>query len=97
MAAGDRITVEVVYALPAEQRLIAVRVAAGSTVAAALHASGIFGRYPDIDPAQAKLGIFGRRVSTDQVLRDGDRIEIYRPLIAEPKAARRKRAEGRRG
>lgn len=93
MEAAERITVEVVYALPGEQRVFSAHIAAGSSVAAALRASGILERYPEIDLVHAKIGVFGRRVTRDTVVRTGDRIEIYRPLIAEPKTARRTRAE----
>ncbi len=87
------IDIEVVYALPHEQALLKVRVPAGATVAQAVDASGILGRYPDIDLAQNKLGIYGKLTKPDAVLRDRDRVEIYRPLIADPKEVRRKRAE----
>lgn len=90
---SDRITVEVVYALPHEQTLLTQQVAAGTTVAGAVEASGILQKYPQIDLATSKLGIFGKLVKADAVLRDRDRIEIYRPLIADPKEVRRKRAE----
>lgn len=90
---SDRITVEVVYALPDEQTLLKQQVAAGATVAEAIEASGILQKYPQIDLATNKLGIFGKLVKADAVLRDRDRIEIYRPLIADPKEVRRKRAE----
>jgi putative ubiquitin-RnfH superfamily antitoxin RatB of RatAB toxin-antitoxin module len=90
---SDRITVEVVYALPDEQTLLKQQVVAGATVAEAIEASGILQKYPQIDLAANKLGIFGKLVKADSVLRDRDRIEIYRPLIADPKEVRRKRAE----
>ena len=93
MATAELIDVAVVYALPSEQRLSTVRVPSGSTVARALRDSGILERFPEIDVKRAKLGVFGRRVSPEDVLRDGDRIEIYRELIADPKSARRKRVQ----
>ena len=93
MATAEFIDVAVVYALPSEQRLSTVRVPSGSTVARALRDSGVLERFPEIDVNRAKLGVFGRRVSPEDVLRDGDRIEIYRELIADPKSARRKRVE----
>ena len=93
MATAECIAVEVVYALPSEQQILPVRLPSGSTVARALRESGILERFPEIDLARAKLGIFGRRVNPQDVLRDGDRVEIYRELIADPKSARRKRAE----
>jgi putative ubiquitin-RnfH superfamily antitoxin RatB of RatAB toxin-antitoxin module len=92
MAAAEPIEVEVVYARPERQRLIALRVAAGTCVADAIRQSGILGEFPEIDLVQAKLGIFSRRVDAQAALHDGDRIEIYRPLVADPKSARRERA-----
>jgi putative ubiquitin-RnfH superfamily antitoxin RatB of RatAB toxin-antitoxin module len=90
---SDMINVEVVYALPHEQALVKVRLPAGATVAQAIESSGIGGKYPEIDLAKNKLGIFGKLTKADAVLRDRDRVEIYRPLIADPKEVRRKRAE----
>jgi len=89
----DKINIEVVYALSGEQTLLNQRVAAGTTVAEAIQASGILHKYPEIDLASNKLGIFGKLTKADAVLRDMDRIEIFRPLIADPKEVRRKRAE----
>ncbi|HEY0665160.1 MAG TPA: RnfH family protein [Gallionella sp.] len=90
---SDKISIEVVYALASEQTLLQLQVAAGTTVAGAIEASGILQKYPQIELATSKLGIFGKLVKADTVLRDRDRIEIYRPLIADPKEVRRKRAE----
>ena len=87
------INIEVVYALPNEQTLLKRQVAAGTTVAEAVRISGVLDRHPEIDLANNKLGIFGKLTQPDTVLRDKDRIEIYRPLIADPKEVRRKRAE----
>jgi hypothetical protein len=68
----------------------------GSTVLQAVEQSGILTRHPEVDLAQNKLGIFAKLVKPDTPLRDRDRVEIYRPLIADPKAARKQRAaEGR--
>jgi uncharacterized protein len=92
MAAAEPIGVEVIYALPDRQRRIALRVAAGTCVADAIRQSGILSEFPELDLEQAKLGIFSRRVNARTVLHDGDRIEIYRPLLADPKSARRERA-----
>jgi putative ubiquitin-RnfH superfamily antitoxin RatB of RatAB toxin-antitoxin module len=92
MAADDKVAVEVAYELPDEQILLALELPAGSTVADAVAASGIVERFPEIDPAAAKLGVFGKHVTRDRVLRSGDRVEIYRPLLADPKERRRKRA-----
>lgn len=90
---SDRINIEVVYALANEQTLLRQPVAPGTTVADAIKASGILHKYPEIDLAINKLGIFGKLTKADAVVRDRDRIEIYRPLIADPKEVRRKRAE----
>lgn len=87
-----RLTVEVVYALRGEQVLLSLEVKSGATVLEAIEQSGIRRRFPDIDPAHGKIGIFGRLVQQDTVLRKGDRVEIYRSLIADPKGARRQRA-----
>jgi len=88
-----QIEIELVYALPNEQSLLRHKVAAGTTVAQAIASSGLLEKYPEIDLATNKLGIFGKLAKADTVLREKDRIEIYRPLIADPKEVRRKRAE----
>jgi putative ubiquitin-RnfH superfamily antitoxin RatB of RatAB toxin-antitoxin module len=90
---NDKIDIEVVYALPDKQTLLKQQVAAGTTVLDAIRASGILEKHPEIDIASSKLGIFGKLIKPDTVLREKDRIEIYRPLIADPKEVRRKRAE----
>ena len=90
------ITVTVVYALPGAATEVEVRVAAGATVADAIECSGLAARLPGADIAGAPVGIFGKRVRRDTMLGDGDRIELYRRLIADPKAARRRRAAPRR-
>lgn len=83
--------VEVAYAQPSRQALIAVEVEEGTTVHQAIERSGILGRYPEIEIAPDRVGIFGKLVRLDTVVRHGDRVEIYRPLIANPKQARRER------
>ena len=90
---NDMITVEVVYALAEQQTLLKVKLPAESTATQAIQASGILAKYPEIDIAKNKLGIFGKLTKADAVLRDKDRVEIYRPLIADPKEVRRQRAE----
>jgi uncharacterized protein len=90
---NDKIDIEVVYALSDKQTLLTQQVATGTTVVDAIRASGILDKHPEIDLAANKLGIFGKLTKPDTVLRDKDRIEIYRPLIADPKEVRRKRAE----
>jgi hypothetical protein len=84
--------VEIVYALRDRQVLLALEVEGGTTARQAVERSGILQRLPEIDLARAGLGIFGKVVSPDTPLRDGDRVEIYRPLIADPKQARSTRA-----
>ena len=84
------IRVEVVYAMPQQEHALSVTLPAGATAAQAVRASGILEWGPSIEPL--KLGIYGRLVSGETVLSDGDRVEIYRPLILEPKEARRRRA-----
>lgn len=88
----DRILVEVAYALPEKQAIIEVEVAAGTSALEAARQSGITARFEGIDLDNAKLGIFGKVVSPTQVVRPGDRVEIYRPLIADPKEVRKARA-----
>lgn len=90
---SGKINIEAVYALPDEQTLFRQSVPEGATVAEAIELCGILEKYPEIDLAANKLGIFGKLAKADTVLRDKDRIEIYRPLIADPKEVRRKRAE----
>lgn len=90
---SDRNSIEVVYALPHEQTLFKLQVPPDTTVAEAIRLSGVMQAYPDIDLGRNKLGIFGKLTQADAVLCDRDRIEIYRPLRADPKEVRRKRAE----
>ena len=88
----EQISVEVVYALPAKQELLTVRLNEGATVRQAIESSGLLQKYPEIDLAKNKLGIFAKLTKRDSVLRDRDRVEIYRPLIADPKEVRKQRA-----
>lgn len=93
MARPDaELTVEVVYALAEEQIVIALTVPAGSTVQDAIDLSGIGERFPRIAEAGAPVGIYGRVTPRDARVSDGDRVEIYRPLAADAKQARRRRA-----
>ena len=89
------ITVEVAYALPDRQKIISLLVPEGTTLLQAAELSGICDYFPDIDLASTKMGIFGKAVPkpNEQAMRSGERVEIYRPLIADPKEMRRKRAE----
>lgn len=87
------ISVEVVYALPDKQYLRTVTLDEGATVEQAIKASGLLSLRKDIDLASNKVGIFSRPVKLDDAVQEGDRVEIYRPLIADPKELRRQRAE----
>jgi hypothetical protein len=91
------IRVNVVYALPDRATEMALTLPAGATVAEALARSGIATHHPEIDLARCPVGIFGRHTRREQVLADGDRVEVYRPLVAEPKSVRRRRAQRRAG
>lgn len=92
-ATATTITVEVAYAEPQRQFLRRVELACGSTVADAMLASGIEREF-GIDAAALTVGVWSRPIARDAVLRDGDRVELYRPLQADPKESRRRRAEG---
>jgi len=85
--------IEVVYALPGRQEIISLNLPSGATVQDAVERSGLLERYPDIDLKKQKVGIFAKLSKLDTALRDHDRVEIYRPLIADPKAVRKQRAE----
>jgi putative ubiquitin-RnfH superfamily antitoxin RatB of RatAB toxin-antitoxin module len=86
------IQVEVAYARPDEQIIIPVEVLEGTTLAQAVALSRIQERFPEIDMSTAKVGIFSKLSKPSAILRAGDRVEIYRPLIADPKAVRKQRA-----
>jgi putative ubiquitin-RnfH superfamily antitoxin RatB of RatAB toxin-antitoxin module len=87
------IHVEVAYALPDLQMLIPMEIAEGATVEEAIRHSGLLVKFPEIDLATAKVGIWNKASELSASLREMDRVEIYRPLIADPKEVRRKRAE----
>lgn len=93
MVETNMIGVEVAYARPDMQVIIPLQVEPGTTLIDAIRLSGILEQFPEIDPEQNKLGIFSKLCKPDTVLREKDRVEIYRPLIADPKESRRKRAE----
>lgn len=95
--APAKIAVEVVFALPHEQCCVSLSVAADTTLRQAIELSGLRLRYPEIAQNRLTYGIFGKSVNADSTLRDGDRIEIYRPLSADPKDARRMRQAGKSG
>jgi putative ubiquitin-RnfH superfamily antitoxin RatB of RatAB toxin-antitoxin module len=91
-AAPERlIDVEVAYATPREQLIVSLRVPAGTTAAEAVERSGIRIRFPEIE-AEPLLGIFSHKVASGHPLAAGDRVEIYRPLMADPKEVRRRKA-----
>ena len=87
------LSIEVCYARADAQTLIALTLPAGATVRDAIGASEIAAKHPEIDPATAKVGIFGKPATLDTPLTDHDRVEIYRPLIVDPKVARQRRVE----
>ena len=91
----SRIKVEVAYAQPTQQKILSVEVEEGTTLLDAARQSGITGYFPEIDLDNTKLGVFGKLVPKPdvQTVKPGDRIEIYRPLIADPKEVRKRRAE----
>lgn len=84
--------IEVIYALAQRQDRISLKLIRGSTVQHAIEQSGLLSKYPEIDLAKIKAGIYGKLSKLDTVLRDRDRVEIYRPLIADPKEVRKQRA-----
>lgn len=92
--AADRgdVEVEVIYAQPLRHAAIRLKLAAGSTLQQAVEASGIIRKFPEIDLAKCGLGIYGKLARADTVLSARDRIEIYRPLLADPKDIRKQRA-----
>ncbi|KZN64744.1 protein RnfH [Pseudoalteromonas luteoviolacea CPMOR-1] len=87
------IKVEVVFALPDKATCLTVDVAEGTSAEHVVMQSGILEQCPEIDPTNLSLGIWNRTVKLHQVVKEGDRIEVYRPLIADPKEARRRRAD----
>jgi uncharacterized protein len=93
MSMSTELSIEVCYALANVQTLIALRLPAGATVRDAIVASRIAERHPEIDPATAKVGVYGKVKPLDAPLADHDRVEIYRPLIVDPKVARQRRVE----
>ncbi len=89
---SEQISVEVVYALRDRQKVVTVPLSAGATVREAVERSGLLSEFPEIDLAVNKFGIWNKLAKADALLRDHDRVEIYRPLIADPKEVRRQRA-----
>ncbi|MCC7219899.1 MAG: RnfH family protein [Candidatus Contendobacter sp.] len=95
--ANSTIRVEVAYARPDQQIIIPVELPAGATLEQAIIQSRMLEQFPELDLKTAKVGVFGKLGKLSATLRNGDRVEIYRPLIADPKAVRKQRAaEGKR-
>ena len=90
------VCVEVVFALPRQQVLVSVSLAEGATVAEAIDAAGLAARFPEEQLDALPTGIWGRPAERDAVVRDGDRVEIYRPLEIDPREARRQLAQAGR-
>ena len=84
--------VEVAYALAEKQSLISIEVEKGTTLKEAVEASGILDTFDEIDLSKDRVGIFSKFATLETVLREKDRVEIYRPLIADPKQVRKERA-----
>ncbi|OYO29200.1 RnfH family protein [Janthinobacterium sp. PC23-8] len=95
MAAPESLAVQVCYALPEAAFLRALNLPPGSTVQQAIEHSGLLLQHPEIDLAVNMVGIYGKKKTLDTVLRAQDRVEVYRPLQADPKEARRRRAGGK--
>jgi putative ubiquitin-RnfH superfamily antitoxin RatB of RatAB toxin-antitoxin module len=92
MANAEKIPVEVAYALPEKQVILKLMVAPDATLEGAIRTSGILEQFPDIDLGKNKVGVFGKPGKLSDTLHPGDRVEIYRPLIADPREVRKKRA-----
>ena len=92
MENADKIPVEVAYALPEKQVILALDVVPEATLEEVIRASGILEQFPEIDLGKNKVGVFGKLVKPGDLLHAGDRVEIYRPLIADPKQVRKQRA-----
>jgi len=93
MADGTTVAIELAYARPDVQRILRIDVPSGTTAREALRCSGLAEIFPEIDPDQAPIGVFGHRVDDGHVVRHGDRLEVYRPLECDPRETRRILAE----
>ncbi len=89
----DLLQIEVVFALPEKQHLTVVSVPAGTTVGEAVEAAGIADKFPDVDVETLPTGIWGRPASRQAAVKEGDRVELYRPLLRDPREARRELAQ----
>lgn len=93
---ADVINVQVIYTLPDRQEMISITLPVGATLKTAVEASGLLQKYPEIDVESGRFGIYARVSRLNTELRDQDRVEIYRSLIADPKEVRRQRANAGR-
>lgn len=93
MVGSNMIKIEVAYALPHQQQIIALEVAPGTTILEAIQQSGVLMQFPDIDLAKQKVGVFSKARALSDTVEQGDRIEFYRPLTIDPKDARRAKAK----
>jgi putative ubiquitin-RnfH superfamily antitoxin RatB of RatAB toxin-antitoxin module len=89
----DPIDITICYATPERELVRALQVAPGTTIGQAIAQSGVMAEFPEIDLAAQPVGIYAKKKTLDTVLRERDRVEIYRPLVADPKDSRRRRAE----
>jgi len=94
---AEMLGVTVCYAGAGFEYLRPMQVSAGTTIGQAIEMSGVLEAYPDINLSTQPVGIYAKKKTLDTVLRERDRIEIYRPLVADPKDSRRKRAARREG
>jgi len=93
MAVAERLlSIEVAYALPQRQTLLKLEVPAGTTLREAIRRSGLAQQHPELDLKRISVGVFSRPAALDERVGEGDRVEIYRPLVADPKEVRRRRA-----
>jgi putative ubiquitin-RnfH superfamily antitoxin RatB of RatAB toxin-antitoxin module len=95
MEISKLIRIEVAYAKPEVQVILALELEAGATIEEAIQRSGLLERFPEIDLAQQAVGVFSQPRQLNEVVKEGDRIEIYRPLKQDPKEARREKARKR--
>lgn len=93
--ASDMINIQLGYAKAEQQLILDLSVPPGTTILQAIEASDLIRQMPEIDISVLRVGIYSKLKTLDTVVREGDRVEIYRPLIADPKESRRRRAENR--
>ncbi|MGJ7918674.1 RnfH family protein [Massilia sp. LXY-6] len=96
-SSAEALQVYVVYATPREEFIHPMRVAPGTTIGQAIEGSGVLSRFPEINLVTQPVGIYGKKKTLETVLRERDRVELYRPLVADPKDSRRKRAAKKQG